>query len=206
MNIALRNPSERRVFNTPTALKVSPVNKTPDTALLVLLIKSRSERGFTFLYNNYYKALYLTIVKFVKSTEVADELLQDTFVKIWKNIDMYDPAKGTLYTWMLKIARNLAIDYLRSPVCKNQKQHVSIDLMLHNEDNFNHTTSNHVDLDFKDFKAKALQIDQKYAKIIEMIFFYGYTHQQTARVLNLPLGTVKTRARKGLSMLKTLYH
>jgi DNA-directed RNA polymerase specialized sigma24 family protein len=58
------------------------------------------------------------------------------------------------------------------------------------------------ELEFKDLKSKALDLDPKYAEVIDMIFFNGWTYEQTARILNQPLGTVKTRARKGLNMLK----
>ncbi len=203
--IATTNFSSKHFFKPLTKAVVEPKKRTAATDELVQMIKSHSERGFTVLYDNYSNALYGILMKIVKRTDVADDLLQETFVKIWKNIDRFDNTKGTLFTWMLNIARNQAIDYLRSPACKNQLQNMSIDLFLLHQDYTSNSNTHHSDLDFKDFKTKALQIDQKYAEVIDMIFFFGCTHQQTAELLKLPLGTVKTRARKGLSMLKTLY-
>ncbi len=173
--------------------------------MLLQMIKSHSERGFTILYDNYSTALYNALIKIVRRSEVAEDLLQDTFVKIWKNIDQFDSDRGTLFTWMLNIARNLAIDYFRSSACKKQLKSVNIETFFLDENYPANTHSQTNDLDYKDFKNKALQIEQKYAQVIDMICFQGYTQSQTSELLKLPLGTVKTRARKGLSILKHLY-
>lgn len=179
--------------------------QTEETALLVQMIKSKSERGFTILYDHYSTALYHSLIKIVKTKELAEDLLQDTFVKIWKNIDHYDHKKGTLYTWMLNIAKNQAIDYLRSATGKQQSRYESVDLFMLYRDYACDNTSMNYELAYKDFITNCKQIDSKYAEVIDMIFFYGFTQCQTAQILQLPLGTVKTRARKGLSMLKVIY-
>ncbi|MBF2707670.1 RNA polymerase sigma factor [Flavobacterium soyangense] len=203
--IATTTYSKRQVipaFFINNAKLVDPKN---DSALLVKLVQSKSERGFHTLYNKYCGALYGVIIKLVKRTDVADDLLQDTFVKIWKNIDTFDSSKGTIYTWMLNIARNHAVDYLRSSTYRKQLLQVEIDLFSHCTDSIGNTVSNSCPIEFKDFKNKALQLDPKYTEVIDLIYFYGWTQEQTAEILKLPLGTIKTRARKGLSLLKMLY-
>ncbi len=197
--------STTQFFKLPTTSEVKPEKKTVDTATLVQAIKSHSERDFTFLYSNYSTALYGILIKIVRRTEVSEDLLQETFVKIWKNIDGFDNTRGTLFTWMSNIARNLAIDYLRSSTCKNQFQNVNIELFWLHQNYPTNTYSLHNDLDYKDFKKNALEIEPKYAEVIDMICFQGYTQNQTSELLKLPLGTVKTRARKGLCILKHLY-
>lgn len=176
-----------------------------DTATLVWMIKSKNERGFHILYDKYCGALYGILLKFLRRKDLADDLLQDVFVKIWKHIDAFDPARGTLFTWMLNIARNQAIDYLRSSRYQQQLLHVDNEQFSLNTDYIDATASSSSMAEFKDLQNKALGFDAKYAEVIDLIFFYGYTHEQTARLLKLPLGTVKTRARKGLGLLKTLY-
>ncbi len=179
--------------------------KSMDAAKLVEMIQSKSEKGFDVLYNMYCDALYSAIIKIVKRTDVTDDLLQETFVKIWKHIDCFKPEKGTLYTWMLNIARNQSIDYLRSSDYHKQLLNEEIDLFSFKFDVIDTTKNNICQIEFADFKRKAKQLDPKYAEVINMIFFYGWTHKQTALKLMLPIGTVKTRARKGLSLLKILY-
>jgi RNA polymerase sigma-70 factor, ECF subfamily len=129
--IATTTYSKRQVipaFFIDNAKLVDPKN---DSALLVKLVQSKSESGFQTLYNKYCGALYGVIIKLVKRTDVADDLLQDTFVKIWKHIDSFDSSKGTLYTWMVNIARNQAVDYLRSATYQKQLLQVEIDLFSH---------------------------------------------------------------------------
>lgn len=176
-----------------------------DTSTLVRMIQSKNERGFHILYDKYCGALYGILMKFVRRADIADDLLQEVFVKIWKNIETFDPARGTLFTWMLKITRNHAIDYLRSSCCTQQLLHVDNEMYWLHADCVNANASNTNTAELKDLQNKALQLDAKYAEVIDMIFFYGCTHEQTARILKLPLGTVKTRARKGLGMLKNIY-
>lgn len=198
-------------FDSPQAIADSllPVNRSAgthlDTETLVLMVKSKSEKGFNMLYDNYCGALYGILMKFVQQRDVAEDLLQEIFVKIWKNIDAYDPERGTLFTWMLNIARNQAIDYLRSARHRQQLLHVNNDLFRLHKDYIASNISNSSLLEHKDIKNKVLQLDKKYATIIDLIFFYGCTYEQTGRILKLPTGTVKTRTRKGLAILKKLY-
>jgi RNA polymerase sigma-70 factor (ECF subfamily) len=203
--IATTTYSKRQVIPTFISNNTKFVNPNNDIDSLVKLVQSKSERGFHTLYNKYCGALYGVIIKLVKRTDVADDLLQDTFVKIWKNIDSFDKSKGTLYTWMLNIARNQALDYLRSSAHRKQLLQVEIDLFSHCTDNIGNRTINACPVEFADFKSKALQLDSKYTEVIDLIYFYGWTQEQTAEILKLPLGTIKTRARKGLSLLKILY-
>jgi RNA polymerase sigma-70 factor (ECF subfamily) len=176
-----------------------------DSATLIQMIQSKSEKGFEILYDRYCGALYGILIKFVKRKDIADDLLQDTFVKIWRHIDGFDPDKGTLYTWMLRIARNQAIDYLRSTGHRNQLLQVEVDLFSLHLASYDVTHTISCEVEYADFKSKAMRLYSKYAEVIEMIFFFGWTHEQTAGILKLPLGTVKTRARKGLSLLRILY-
>ncbi len=197
--------STAQVINAPSIASSQKHGKAAEMAILVQLIKSKSERGFNILYTNYHRALYGVLFKYVRRADLTDDLLQDTFVKIWKHIDGFDPARGSLYTWMLNVAQNLAIDYLRSAAHRKQSLQVNIDLVSFSKAYKSNITSNTNEVEFNDFKNKALQLDPKYTEVIDMIFFYGWSHEQTAQLLKLPLGTVKTRARKGLGLLKILY-
>ena len=89
--------------------------KTPklNESELLELLRRQDRKAFNYLYDNYSDALYGVILKVVRTEETAQDLLQEIFVKIWKNIAQYDSSKGRLFTWMLNIARNTSIDYLR---------------------------------------------------------------------------------------------
>lgn len=180
-----------------------PIN---EIEILVKSIQSKSEKGFHILYDKYSHALYGIIMKFVNRSDIAEDLLQETFIKIWKYIDMFDSTKGTFFTWMLNIARNQSIDYLRSSCHKKQTLSAGIDVFTLHMDYLGQSFSNINEIEFKDFKTKTYsQLDRKYTEVIDMILFYGCTHEQTAKILNLSIGTVKTRIRKGFELLKELY-
>ena len=203
---AKNNTSTAKVYHLQPSSYNQANGPIIDTQTLVEMIIDKNEKGFLILYERYSGVLYGVLLKFVIRTEIADDLLQDTFVKIWRNINNFDPAKGTLYTWMLRIARNQAIDFLRSSSHLQQLRQVNIDVCLSQVDQTNRTYTNLAEVDFNDFKCKVLPyLDQKQAEVIDMIFFYGWTQKQTATKLKIPLGTVKTRARKGLGIIKILY-
>lgn len=176
-----------------------------DTDMLVGLIRSQSEAGFRILYDNYSPALFSVLVRIVKRKDLADDLLQDTFVRIWKNIDGFDPSRGKLFTWMLNIARNLAIDHLRSFGHRNLSLQSSLECPSLRKRLTGSAAAGESEVESDDFKRKALGLDPKCAEVIEMTFFRGWSHAQTAEILKLPLGTVKSRTRRALRMLKILY-
>lgn len=177
------------------------VQESPAESLLDML-QQKSERGFSRLYDNYSDALFSVIYQIVNNKEIAEDMLQETFVKIWKKIDTYDESKGTLYTWMLNIARNTGIDFIRSQ--KNQfYTHLVHDDIWQNELSHPGAGMGNTDrLDYIALKNKATKLGKKYAIIIDMIYFGGYSYVQVAELLKLPVGTVKTRARMALTLLK----
>ena len=164
---------------------------------LVALIRERSSEGFNILYKNYSDALYGVISRIVLNTTTAEDLLQDTFVKIWKNIESYDECKGSFFTWMLNIARHTSIDHLRTKQHKNQKVTGSDDVLIY--DIKSNTTNNQ---DIIGLRTTVDKMEDKYKEVINIIYFYGYTYEETAKILGVPVGTVKTRARKALSLLR----
>ncbi len=169
---------------------------------LLGLLQQKSERGFSLLYDNYADALFSVLYHIVEKKEIAEDLLQDTFVKIWKKIDTYDAAKGTLYTWMLNIARNTGIDFIRSNKNRFYK-HLVHDEVLQNE-NFQPGADTGIAdrLDLSAIKNMAAALDTKYAVVLDLVYFEGCTYEQVSKVLKLPLGTVKTRGRMALTLLK----
>jgi RNA polymerase sigma-70 factor, ECF subfamily len=171
---------------------------------LITDLKDKSKAAFSVLYDNYAGALLGVVYRMVNDKDTAEELLQDTFIKIWKHINLYDAAKGTLFTWMLKIARNTCKDYFRSKQHRCQMQ-VSEKGLEYLESN---TDSDHLNCreEFNDLKQLAYKLEIKYKRIIDLVYFFGYSQQEVAVMLNIPLGTVKTRSRMALKILRGLYH
>lgn len=177
-----------------------PTKKLEESVLVELLV-ARKPSGFDYLYDNYSDALYAVIYKVVNDKEIADDLLQEVFVKIWNNVASYDASKGKLYTWMLNVARNRAIDHLRSKAHNKSKQTNSIEDNVYAVDQNNQTQFNTDTIGVRDFVS---QLKDKHREVIELIYFKGYTQEEAAEALEIPLGTVKTRSRAAIKKLREI--
>jgi RNA polymerase sigma-70 factor (ECF subfamily) len=169
---------------------------------LVSLLKSRDKRGFEMLYTNYSSALYGIVLKIVRTEEIAEDVLQDAFVKIWKNVISYDSSKGTLFTWMLNVARNTAIDRIRSQEYKNTAKIQSIDnnVGITAGQPTTHIPVEHIGLD-----GIVAKLKPEHQVIIEYLYFKGFTQAEVAEELDIPLGTVKTRVKSAINHLRELF-
>lgn len=174
---------------------------TPSEPELILLLKNKDQQAFSYLYDSYAGALYGIIIKVLNQEESAKDLLQEVFVKIWKNIDSYDNSKGRLYTWMLNIARNAAIDVLRSARYNNDKKISDIENSVHS---YNASNSVTIKTDTIGLKEIVFGLKEEYKQILDLAYYKGYTQEEIAKVLGIPVGTVKTRSRNAIIQLKSL--
>mgnify|MGYP003419162124 CR=1 FL=1 len=170
---------------------------------LIKELLKKDDKSFTLLYDNYSKSLYGVIYNLIRNTEEAEDVLQEVFVKIWKNIDSYNESKGRLYTWMLNIARNTAIDKLRSKNFNNSQKNLSADNFVHVLEDSSRTTSRIDAIGIKEFIMK---LKPKCVQIIDLLFFQGYTQQEASDELEIPLGTVKTNNRNCMNELRKMIH
>jgi len=168
---------------------------------LLAQIYKKDNKAFTLLYDSYAKSLYGVIYNLLKDREEAEDILQETFVKIWKNLDTYDESKGRFFTWLLNIARNSAIDRLRSKNFNNNQKNLSSDNFVHILDD-NARTMNKIDtIGIQEFVKK---LKPKCIQLIDLLFFKGYTQQEVSETLEIPLGTVKTQNRNCINELRNL--
>lgn len=161
------------------------------------LLKSRDSKAFSYLYDNYSASLYTVIVQVVEDMELANDVLQEVFINIWRRIESYDPSKGRLFTWMLNIARNASIDTLRSKSYQNSQKNQAIP----GNPSIN-TGSAAINIDNIGFKRILERLKKEYRVLIDLAYFKGYTHEEIADIENIPLGTVKTRIRNALLQLR----
>ena len=167
---------------------------------LVIQLKGRSEKAFSYLYDNYSGALYGIIHSILTDAETANDTLQDVFVNIWRKIESYDPSKGRLYTWMLNIARNASIDTLRSKSFQNSQKNQSFP---ENVDGLSVGTSQ-LNIDNIGLRKMLEKLKGDQRVLIDLAYFKGYTHEEIADIEGIPLGTVKTRIRTALQQLRNI--
>lgn len=170
---------------------------------IVVLRKLRDgdRAAFETLYDAYSAAIYGMVTKILRSEEAAEDVTQETFVKIWKHIHSYDPKKGKLFTWMLNIARNTAIDALRKTGNVGQSKIQTYDPAVHISKG-GITESPVMTIGLRDFVNK---LAPEYRIIVNYIYFNGYTQKEVAEELGIPLGTVKTRIRKAVQDLRKIF-
>lgn len=164
---------------------------------LVALLKQRSQTAFSYLYDNYAGALYSVIFSVVQDKELANDVLQEVFIKVWKQIEQYNPEKGRLFTWLVNISRNASIDTLRSRSYQDQKQNREL-----TSDVYTAAGSTNIDTDKIGLRKIVHNLKEDYKVLVELAYFQGYTQDEISKSLNIPLGTVKTRLRNALIQLK----
>ncbi len=168
---------------------------------LIAFLKEGNQGAFSYLYEHYHRALFQIVYGILQDQTLSEDALQEGFVKIWKNINLYDAGKGSLFTWMLNVCRNIAIDKTRSRQFKNNQQNQSI-------------TNSVTELggkatiqpDLIGLKQLAEHLKPEYQQIIDLIYFKGYTQNDVAETLDMPLGTVKTRCRAAMLELRKFFN
>ena len=163
---------------------------------IVQLLLQRDELGIQSIFEHYGPALNGVIARIVKDQRVAEEVLQDTLVKVWNKIELYDSSQSGLFTWMMGIARNTAIDRVRLKGYQFSQKSESFDSPVHG------VVVDEPNLASVDISVLTAGMDTKHLEILNKIYLEGYTASAVADELNLPLGTVKTRLRSALILLR----
>jgi len=172
---------------------------TPIEMEIVGLLQKGDKKAITLLYENYADALFGVILKVLNDEELAQDALQETFIKVWRNAKSYNAKKAKLFTWLYRIAYNTAIDKVRSQTNKISKE-VQIEAS-----NVYMLTSESLNQDVMDIKTHLKSLDEKYQIVINALFFEGMTQQEASDELDIPLGTIKSRLKIGLRELKKIY-
>jgi len=179
-----------------------PVNNPISEQTLITQLKNNERIAYEYLYDNYSSALYGVIHRIVTDDETARDVLQDAFVKIWKGINDYDASKGKLFTWMLNICRNQAIDKTRSKGFNNDQKNQSTEK---NVNQIERLGSSNIKPEHIDVVELVHKLDPSEKFLIDLMYFKGYTQSEIAEEYDIPLGTVKTRLRSATMNLRKLF-
>ncbi len=151
------------------------------------------------LCDRYCAALFGIVLPIVQSQELAEQFIQDIFMKVWKRCNDYDAGKGRLFTWLLIIARNTAIDATRTAYFQHYKKTDSPCLLVYMPGS-DLSNTDHIGL-----RDIVTGLDGKYRDLIDLVYFKGYTQEEAAEELGVPLGTVKTRLRHAIGALRQVF-
>ncbi len=162
---------------------------------IVEALAARDQTALSLIYEHYADTLYGNILRIVRSEAVAQDVLQDAMVKVWKHSARYDAKQGRLFTWLLNICRNTAIDAYRSKGFRQQSENQGLDIAV---DRVGQETNT----DTIGLSELLDQLDENHQVLIRKAYFEGMTQAELADELQLPLGTVKTRMRAALGKLR----
>ncbi|MEM1340213.1 MAG: sigma-70 family RNA polymerase sigma factor [Bacteroidota bacterium] len=159
-------------------------------------IKNKEKDALYLLYDKYSGALFGIILRICRNQTLAEDLLQETFIKIWENIHGYDSAKGRFYTWAYRIAKNTTLNALRKSDTLIQTEDLGV---LKDKG----TTTTEVDLNRLNGAIKKLEPHHQEA--LSLVYFRGYTHREANEEMGVPLGTFKSYIRQALQLLRESY-
>ena len=169
---------------------------------LILALKNQEPIAMRALYDMYSYSLGGVIARIINNPELSEDVLQEVIMKIWTSGNSYNPSRGRLFTWMINLTRNYTLDVLRTKRYRNSRKTISIDDCHPAIDKQRNVYYNPEAILIKELVC---QLKPEFNVLLEMVYFKGYTHLETAEELNLPLGTVKTRIRMAIIELRTQF-
>ncbi len=167
--------------------------------ILVEKFQQKDTIAFETLYNMYGKSIHGVIYNIVRDHTIADEILQDVFVKVWNDSSNYSTEKGRFFTWLLNVSRKAALDKVLSKknnLSENNK-HSFADIIDNNE----YLNTETDGLGIKEFVSK---LANSCIDVIELIYFKGYNQKEASESLDMPISTIKTRNRNCMMQLRLM--
>jgi RNA polymerase sigma-70 factor (ECF subfamily) len=169
-------------------------------------IAAKDQTAVAELYDRYSRTIYGALLRLLRDTDDAEDILQEVFVQVWLKAATYKPELGAPKFWLVRIAHNRAINLVRSKRAKMKKAEIPID-----SDPVNNSTdlvASDLFTETANAEESALiseamnKLPKDQALLLDLAFFQGYSHSEISEQLGMPLGTVKTRIRNGLLVLR----
>lgn len=168
---------------------------------LLRRVRAQEEQALSELYDRYGRLLYTIAMRVVGEAEVAEEVVQDVFLRFWRGAEQYQPERGRVAIWLMAMARNRAIDVLRSRQHRNRQQETTLPDTTHRTP-FRYPPPGDETFLREAVDAALATLSDSQREAIEMAYYGGMSQSRIAEALNTPLGTVKSRIRDGLQRLR----
>jgi len=170
---------------------------------LMPLVGRKDPEAFEVLYDRHGGAAFSLAYRIVGDRAAADEVTQEAFISVWRSGARFDATRGSVRSWLLSVVRNRAIDFLRSRAGKAPKLTFDDDAVLEQRQAAERTEDEALQRETAAEIQGALgKLPGEQSKVIELAYFGGFSHSEIARILNLPMGTVKGRMRLGLEKIR----
>jgi len=170
---------------------------------LMPLVGRKDPEAFEVLYDRHGGAAYSLAYRIVGDRAAAEEVTQEAFISVWRSGARFDAARGSVRSWLLSVVRNRAIDFLRSRASKAPKLDFDDEASLEQRPAQERTEEQALQRETSAELRGALgKLPGAQSKVIELAYFGGFSHSEIARILGLPMGTVKGRMRLGLEKIR----
>jgi RNA polymerase sigma-70 factor (ECF subfamily) len=177
-------------------LSTATRNPEPNDGALIASIHAGNQDAMAQLYARYSPVVYAVALRVLGDTAAAEDVLQEIFMQLWRNPGSFDSGRGNLAPWLAVIARNRAVDVLRKrrPQTEISETIVSVEPDLAGEADRNRA--------MEKVRAVLQEMPAAQRSSLEMAYFEGYSHSEISEKTGEPLGTIKTRIRTGLMLLR----
>ena len=190
------------------AVTVTPFDAQPATAgdadaitRLLLLTARGDEAAFRQLYDQVAGAVYGLVKRIVRNPAQSEGVAQEVLVEVWRLATRFDPERGTGKTWILTLAHRRAVDRVRSSQAATDRD-TRYGVANHEPDHDQVSDEAQVRLEQRQVRRALGELTEVQRTAVELAYYKGFTHQQVAQTLDIPLGTAKTRLRDGLIHLR----
>ncbi len=207
----INNPSQSLTIQKDLPVSRSqpalPVLATPagldDTALIQMLALKREE-ALSDLYDRYGRLVFSLAIRSIENSATAEEIVQDVFVQVWKKADTYDASIASVATWLASIARHRIIDELRRARAHPERNGVDLLEISEREDFASTRPEEDTELLWqqKQVREALKKLSPGEREALALAYFKGYSQTEIARLLGIPLGTIKTRIRSSMNKLR----
>ena len=178
-----------------------PQPSGPELADLLAASARGDERAFAALYDQTSARVYGMVLRVVRDPAQAAEVTQDVYLQVWREAARFDAEQGSLLSWLLMIAHRRAVDRVRSARSATQREERYAAGQADRP--FDEVSEQvHANLDAQRVRSALAGLTETQQEAINLAYFAGYTHREVAALLDLPLGTAKTRIRDGLIRLR----
>ncbi len=167
-----------------------------DDLELIKRLQNQDSNALSAIYDRYSGALYGVILRMCKNEEWAQDLLQETFLKIWQKSNQYDSEKGKFYTWSYRIAKNLTLNALRNPSKLIQNEDLSV---------YSDKELDEPEQDILELNGSLKKLEPHHQRALELVYFNGLTHREAHKEMDVPLGTFKSYIKQALKKLRETY-
>lgn len=165
-------------------------------------VQQRDPGAMKDLYDRFGRLAYSVVLGIVRDTATAEDLVQETFLRVWNRIQAFEPGRGALGPWLVAIARHRAIDHVRSSAARMDRNAFELDVREHPslfvDMSREVENADHARL----IRAAIARLSPNQQKVIELAYYEGLSQTEMAARLGQPLGTIKTWVRAALAILR----